>query len=87
MVRTHLSPAESRANFDHVRRPNSAGTGLEHPGHAAVELARRGIGPVYAKKLVRTFGKAVFDPIKQEPGPLRKVTGIGPKCAERGARC
>src|SRR5246127_913564 len=43
----------------------------------------RGIGPVYAKKLVRAFGEAVFDIIEQEPFGLREVTGIGPKRAER----
>jgi exodeoxyribonuclease V alpha subunit len=43
----------------------------------------RGIGPVYAKKLVRAFGEAVFDVIEQEPARLRQVTGIGPKRAER----
>ena len=43
----------------------------------------RGIGPVYAKKLVRAFGETVFDVIEQEPRRLREVTGIGPKRAER----
>src|SRR5229473_5185205 len=43
----------------------------------------RGIGPVYAKKLVRAFGEAVFGVIQQEPDRLREVTGIGPKRAER----
>jgi exodeoxyribonuclease V alpha subunit len=43
----------------------------------------RGIGPVYAKKLVRAFGEAVFDIIEQEPARLREVTGIGPKRADR----
>jgi exodeoxyribonuclease V alpha subunit len=43
----------------------------------------RGIGPVYAKKLVAAFGEAVFEIIEQEPGRLREVTGIGPKRAER----
>ena len=43
----------------------------------------RGIGPVYAKKLVRVFGEAVFDVIQQEPHRLREVTGIGPRRAER----
>ena len=43
----------------------------------------RGIGPVYARKLVRAFGEAVFDVIQQEPNRLREVTGIGPKRAER----
>ena len=43
----------------------------------------RGIGPVYARKLVRAFGESVFDIIEQEPHRLREVTGIGPKSAER----
>src|SRR5207245_2463745 len=43
----------------------------------------RRIGPIYAKKLVRVFGDAVFDIIEQEPSRLREVTGIGPKRAER----
>jgi exodeoxyribonuclease V alpha subunit len=43
----------------------------------------RGIGPVYAKKLVRAFGEIVFDVIEQEPRRLREVTGIGPKRAAR----
>ena len=43
----------------------------------------RGIGPVYAKKLVRAFGEAVFEVIAQEPDRLCEVSGIGPKRAER----
>src|ERR1700752_4181779 len=43
----------------------------------------RGIGPVYAKKLVRAFGETVFEVIQQEPERLREVTGIGPKRAAR----
>jgi exodeoxyribonuclease V alpha subunit len=43
----------------------------------------RGIGPVYAKKLVRAFGEAVFDIIEEEPPRLRQITGIGSKRAER----
>ena len=43
----------------------------------------RGIGPVYAKKLVGAFGNAVFELIEQEPSRLREVTGIGPKRAAR----
>src|SRR3954471_5573356 len=43
----------------------------------------RGIGPVYAKKLVRAFGETVFEVIQQEPGRLREITGIGPKRSER----
>jgi exodeoxyribonuclease V alpha subunit len=43
----------------------------------------RGIGPVYAKKMVRAFGEAVFDVIEAEPDRLREVTGIGPMRAKR----
>jgi exodeoxyribonuclease V alpha subunit len=43
----------------------------------------KGIGPVYAKKLVEAFGEAVFDMIEQAPERLREVAGIGPKWAER----
>ncbi|MDH3771673.1 MAG: ATP-dependent RecD-like DNA helicase, partial [Nitrospirota bacterium] len=43
----------------------------------------RGIGPVYAKKLVRAFGEAVFDVIEENPDRLQDVDGIGPKRAER----
>ncbi len=30
----------------------------------------RGLGPVYAKKLVRAFGESVFEVIQREPGRL-----------------
>jgi len=42
----------------------------------------RGIGPVYANRLVQTFGDAVFDLIEQQPQRLREVPGIGPKRAD-----
>ena len=38
----------------------------------------RGVGPVYAKKLVRAFGGKVFDVIEATPDRLREVDGIGP---------
>src|SRR5712691_5591155 len=43
----------------------------------------RGIGPVYAQKLVRAFGDQVFDVIEAAPARLREVTGIGPVRAQR----
>ena len=43
----------------------------------------KGIGPVYAKKLVQAFAEGVFDTIEQSPERLREVDGIGPKRAER----
>lgn len=42
----------------------------------------KGIGPIYAKKLVRAFSEAVFDIIEQKPERLHEVDGIGPKRAE-----
>ena len=43
----------------------------------------RGIGPVYAKKMVRAFAERVFDVIETEPERLREVPGIGPVRAKR----
>lgn len=43
----------------------------------------RGIGPVYAKKMVKVFGEKVFDIIETEPDRLREVDGIGPVRARR----
>src|SRR5712664_3462941 len=43
----------------------------------------RGIGPVYAKKLVRAFGEKVFDVIEAGPDRLREVGGIGAVRASR----
>jgi exodeoxyribonuclease V alpha subunit len=43
----------------------------------------RGIGPVYAKKMVKAFGEKVFDIIEAEPDRLREVTGIGAVRAKR----
>ena len=43
----------------------------------------RGIGPAYARKLLRAFGEKVFDVIKATPDQLREVDGIGPVRASR----
>jgi exodeoxyribonuclease V alpha subunit len=43
----------------------------------------RGIGPVYAKKMIEAFGEKVFDIIETEPNRLREVDGIGPVRALR----
>ncbi len=43
----------------------------------------KGIGPHFAKKLVRAFGEDVFDVIENEPDRLKKLNGIGPKRVER----
>ncbi|PWU16299.1 MAG: ATP-dependent RecD-like DNA helicase, partial [Verrucomicrobia bacterium] len=39
----------------------------------------KGIGPVYAKKLVERFGEKIFDIIENESGRLEDLEGIGPK--------
>ena len=43
----------------------------------------KGIGPVYASKLVQVFGEAVFELIEQAPERLQEVAGIGPRRAAR----
>ncbi len=39
----------------------------------------KGIGPVYAKKLVAQFGERIFDVIEHTSARLEEVEGIGPK--------
>jgi exodeoxyribonuclease V alpha subunit len=43
----------------------------------------RGIGPIYASKLVAVFGDQVFEVIEQAPERLREVPGIGPVRGQR----
>ena len=43
----------------------------------------RGIGPIYAKKLVATFGEQIFDVIETQSAKLEDVEGIGPKRRKR----
>lgn len=43
----------------------------------------KGIGPVYAKKLVDAFREAVFEVIEQTPDKLKEIDGIGPVRAKR----
>src|SRR4051812_34771914 len=50
-----------------------------YPGSGMV----KGIGPVYARKLVQAFGEAVLDLVEGTPERLQEVVGIGPKQAER----
>jgi exodeoxyribonuclease V alpha subunit len=46
----------------------------------------RGIGPIYANKLVGAFGAEVFEVIEQAPERLREVPGIGKVRASRIAQ-
>jgi ATP-dependent exoDNAse (exonuclease V) alpha subunit len=68
-----------KASFLKAMAPTAVEGIEKHLGSGMI----RGIGPVYAKKLVRAFGEGVFEVIQQEPGRLREVTGIGPKRAAR----
>jgi exodeoxyribonuclease V alpha subunit len=43
----------------------------------------KGIGPVYAKKLVEKYGEKIFDIIEKESARLEDVDGIGPKRRKR----
>ena len=43
----------------------------------------KGIGPHFAKKLVKAFGEQVFDVIEQTPDRLLELEGIGPKRKHR----
>jgi exodeoxyribonuclease V alpha subunit len=62
-----------RAIFVKVSPPNTL-SGIErYLGSGMV----KGIGPVYASRLVKAFGAEVFDIIDQMPEKLREVEGIG----------
>jgi exodeoxyribonuclease V alpha subunit len=43
----------------------------------------KGIGPIYARKLVEKFGEKIFDIIEQESARLEDIDGIGPKRRQR----
>lgn len=46
----------------------------------------KGIGPHFARTLVRAFGERVFDVIEDNPDALLSLPGIGPKRRERVTR-
>src|ERR1700686_3442971 len=75
--RTHGQ--QFKARFLRTSTPNSI-EGIEK--YLASGMIR-GIGPVYAKKLLRAFGEKVFDVIEAQPDRLREVDGIGPVRASR----
>ena len=68
-----------RAVFVKVSPPTTL-TGIErYLGSGMV----KGIGPVYAARLVQAFGAEVFEVIEQAPERLREVPGIGDKRAKK----
>src|SRR4030095_2620511 len=75
--RTHGQ--QFRARFLRTSEPTSVEGIEKYLGSGMI----RGIGPVYARKLVRVFGDKVFDIIEAEPDRLREVDGIGPVRAGR----
>ena len=75
--RTHGQ--QFKARFMRTSEPSSVEGIEKYLGSGMI----RGIGPVYARKLVRAFGEKVFDVIEAEPERLREVTGIGRVRAKR----
>ncbi len=63
-----------KASSIHTAPPTSVDGIVRYLGSGLI----RGIGPVYARKLVDTFGEHVFDVIEKQPRKLRDVEGIGP---------
>jgi hypothetical protein len=39
----------------------------------------KGIGPIYAKRLIARFGEELFEVIEKTPNSLEQIEGIGPK--------
>jgi exodeoxyribonuclease V alpha subunit len=70
--RTHGQ--QFKARFLRTSPPTSADGIEKHLSSGMI----RGVGPIYAKKLLRTFGEKVFDVIESTPDRLREVNGIGP---------
>ena len=68
-----------RATFLMVAPPTSIEGMEKYLGSGLI----KGIGPVFARRLVTTFSDAVFETIEHEPQRLLEVEGIGPKRAER----
>src|SRR5512133_2416868 len=74
--RTH--GVQFRADFLRAAAPTTA-EGIEK--YLASGMIK-GIGPIYARKLVKAFREQVFDAIEQTPERLREIAGIGPKRTE-----
>jgi exodeoxyribonuclease V alpha subunit len=78
-VNDRIHGQQFRARFLRTSAPTSV-EGIEK--YLASGMIR-GIGPVYAKKLIRAFGEKVFDVIEAAPQRLREVDGVGPVRAAR----
>jgi exodeoxyribonuclease V alpha subunit len=78
-VNDHTHGQQFKARFMRTSAPTSIDGIEKYLGSGMI----RGIGPVYAKKMVNAFGEKVFDIIEAEPERLREVTGIGLMRAKR----
>jgi exodeoxyribonuclease V alpha subunit len=78
-VNDHAHGQQFKARFMRTSAPTSIDGIEKYLGSGMI----RGIGPVYAKKMVQAFGEKVFDIIEAEPERLREVTGIGAFRAKR----
>lgn len=78
-VNDHTHGQQFRATFLKTSPPTTL-DGIER--YLASGMIR-GIGPIYAKRLVQGFGEAVFDLIEHQPDRLREVAGIGAKRTAR----
>jgi exodeoxyribonuclease V alpha subunit len=78
-VNDHTHGQQFKARFMRTSAPTSIDGIEKYLGSGMI----RGIGPVYAKKMVKAFGEKVFDVIEAEPERLREVTGIGLVRAKR----
>ena len=78
-VNDHTYGPQFRSHFLKAAAPTSTEGIQRYLGSGMI----RGIGPVYARKLVRAFGERVFDLIETDPERLREIEGIGPVRAER----
>src|ERR1700676_800020 len=70
-VNDHTHGQQFKARFMRTSAPTSIEGIEKYLGSGMI----RGIGPVYAKKLLRAFREKVFDTIEAEPDRLREVTG------------
>jgi exodeoxyribonuclease V alpha subunit len=68
-----------KTTFLKVMPPNSIGGIEKYLGSGMI----KGIGPHFAKKLVKAFGEDVFDVIETEPDRLMNLDGLGPKRVAR----
>ncbi len=68
-----------RATFLRATAPTSAEGMEKYLGSGLI----KGIGPVFAQRLVSTFHETVFEVIEQAPQRLLEIEGIGPTRAGR----